>query len=65
MNIQIHNVISDVVGVTGLAILDAVLNGQRDGQKLAALKDHRIKASQDTITRSLQGDWREEHLFAL
>ena len=65
MNIQIHNVISDLVGVTGVAILEAVLKGERDGQKLAALKDHRIKASQDTIARSLQGDWRSEHLFAL
>jgi len=65
MNVQIHNVISDVVGVTGLAILDAVLAGERDGQKLAALKDRRIKASADTIARSLRGDWRPEHLFAL
>ena len=65
MNVQIHNVISDIVGVTGLAILDAVLAGERDGQKLAQLKDHRIKASGDTIARSLVGDWRAEHLFAL
>jgi transposase len=65
MNVQIHNVISDVVGVTGLAILDAVLAGQRDPQTLAALKDRRIRASRDLIARSLQGDWREEHLFAL
>ena len=65
MNVQIHNVISDVMGVTGLAILDAVLAGERDGQKLAALKDHRIKASRDVIARSLVGDWRAEHLFAL
>jgi transposase len=65
MNVQIHNVISDITGVTGLAILDAVLGGERDGQKLAALKDHRIKAGKDMIARSLQGDWRGEHLFAL
>jgi transposase len=65
MNLQIHNVLSDLVGVTGLLILDAILQGERDGQKLAALKDHRIKASKDTIVRSLQGDWRPEHLFAL
>jgi len=65
MNVQIHNVISDIVGVTGLAILDAVLAGERDGQKLAQLKDHRIKASRDTMARSLVGDWRAEHLFAL
>jgi transposase len=65
MNLQIHNVIADVVGVTGLAILDAVLAGERDPQKLAALKDRRIRASADTIARSLRGDWREEHLFTL
>jgi transposase len=65
MNLQIHNVITDITGVTGLAILEAILAGERDGQKLAALKDHRIKASHDTIARSLLGDWRREHLFVL
>lgn len=65
MNLQLQNVISDLTGVTGLAILEAILAGERDGQKLAALKDHRIKASRDTIARSLQGDWRTEHLFVL
>lgn len=65
MNLQVHNVISDLTGVTGLAILEAILAGERDGQKLAALKDHRIKASRDTIARSLQGNWRAEHLFIL
>lgn len=65
MNLQIHNVISDLTGLTGLAILDAILAGARDPQKLAALKDHRIKASHDTIARSLHGDWRDEHLFVL
>lgn len=65
MNIQIHNVISDLTGVTGLAILDAILAGERDPLKLAALKDHRIKASRDVIARSLQGDWRPEHLFVI
>ena len=65
MNIQIQHVISDLTGVTGLLILEAILQGERDGQKLAAMKDHRIKASHDTIARSLQGDWRAEHLFVL
>lgn len=65
MNLQIQNVISDLTGVTGLSILEAILSGERDGQKLAALKDHRIKASGDMIARSLQGDWRAEHLFVL
>jgi transposase len=65
MNLQIHNVISDLTGVTGLAILEAILAGERDPQKLAALKDHRIKASRDTLARSLHGDWRTEHLFVI
>lgn len=65
MNVQIQHVISDLAGVTGLLILQAILDGERDAQKLAALKDHRIKASRDTIARSLQGDWRAEHLFVL
>jgi len=65
MNLQLHNVLSDLTGVTGLCILEAILEGERDPQKLAALKDHRIKASRDTLARSLQGDWRAEHLFVL
>ena len=65
MNIQLHHVISDLTGVTGQAILEAMLAGERDAQKLAALKDHRIKASRDVIAKSLRGDWRVEHLFTL
>jgi transposase len=65
MNVQLHHVISDLTGVTGQAILTAVLHGERDPQKLAALKDHRIKASRDVIAKSLCGDWRAEHLFTL
>lgn len=65
MNIQLANVISDVVGVTGQQILRAILAGERDGQVLAALKNGRIQASADDIARSLQGNWRTEHLFAL
>lgn len=65
MNIQLHNVISDITGVTGLAIIDAVLSGERDPLKLAALKDHRIRADENTIAKSLMGDFRTEHLFTL
>jgi transposase len=65
MNVQLQHVISDLTGVTGQAILQAILAGERDPQKLAALKDHRIKASRDTIAKSLRGDWRAEHLFTL
>ena len=65
MNIQLANVISDVVGVTGQKILRAIVAGERDGLALAALKDIRIKASTHEIAQSLQGSWRAEHLFAL
>jgi transposase len=65
MNVQLHHVISDLAGVTGRAIVEALLAGERDPQKLAALKNPRIKASGDTIARSLRGDWRAEHLFTL
>jgi hypothetical protein len=65
MNVQLQHVISDLTGVTGQAILEAILAGQRDPQALAALKDHRIKASRDVIAKSLRGDWRPEHLFTL
>jgi transposase len=65
MNIQLQHVISDLTGVTGLAILEAILSGERDPVALAQLKDHRIKASRDTLAKSLRGDWRDEHLFTL
>ena len=65
MNIQLANVISDVAGVTGQKILRAIVAGERDGHTLAAFKDSRIKASADEIAKSLQGNWRAEHLFAL
>jgi transposase len=65
MNIQLTNVISDVVGETGQKILRAIVAGERDGQVLAAMKNARIRASTDEIAKSLQGNWRGEHLFAL
>lgn len=65
MNIQLANVISDLTGKTGLAILDAILDGERDEQKLSKLRDSRIKASEQTVAKSLVGDWKEEHLFTL
>ena len=65
MNIQLANVISDVVGETGQRILRAIVTGERDGMALARLKNSRIHASEDEIAKSLQGNWRDEHLFAL
>jgi len=65
MNLHIHHVISDLAGTTGLAIVDAILAGERDPRKLAQLRDWRIRASEETIMKSLVGDYREEHLFVL
>ena len=65
MNIQLANVISDVVGETGQKILRAIVAGERDGQVLGAMKNVRIHASVEEIAKSLQGNWRAEHLFAL
>ena len=65
MNIQLANVISDVVGQTGQTILRAILAGERDPHALAAMKNVRIRASIDEIAKSLHGNWRAEHLFAL
>jgi len=65
MNLQIHHVISDITGTTGLAILDAIVAGQRDPRELAQWRDPRIKASRETVEKSLLGNWREEHLFTL
>ncbi len=65
MNLQIHHVISDLDGTTGLAIMDAILAGERDPLKLAQLRHPRIRASEETIMKSLVGDYREEHLFTL
>src|SRR6202521_965903 len=65
MNLQLHHVISDITGSTGLAILDAVVAGERDVNKLAHLRDPRIRATKETIAKSLVGDYRPEHLFTL
>jgi transposase len=65
MNLQLHHVISDITGLTGLAILDAILGGERDPRTLARLRHERIKASEEVIAKSLVGDYRAEHLFTL
>ena len=63
MNLQLANVISDLSGKTGLQILRAVVNGERDPAKLADFRDPRIKASREDIIASLRGNWRAELLF--
>jgi transposase len=65
MNVQIHRVLSDLTGVSGMAIIDAILKGERDGHRLAALRDGRVKASEEEIVAALEGDYRAEHLFTL
>jgi alpha-galactosidase/6-phospho-beta-glucosidase family protein len=65
MNLQLHHVIGDITGTTGLAIVDAILEGSRDVHAMAALRDPRIRASHETIAKSLVGDYRQEHLFTL
>ena len=65
MNVQIHHVISDITGLTGLAIVDAMVGGERDAAVLAKLRDPRIKASEETVRKSLEGNWRPEHMLAL
>lgn len=65
MNLQLHNVISDITGLSGLAIIDAILLGEREPSKLSGLCDARIKASRQTVAKSLVGDYRPEHLFSL
>jgi transposase len=65
MNIQLANVLSDVSGVTGQAIIKAILEGQRDPHKLAELRDPGVKVSEEEIARSLEGNWQEDLLFVL
>lgn len=65
MNLQIQHVISDITGLTGLAIVDSILDGQRDPVELAKLRDPHIQANEATIRKSLVGNWRPEHLFTL
>jgi len=65
MNLLLHNVISDITGVTGLAIIDAIIAGQRDPHVLASYRDSRIKATEAEIVKSLIGHYRTEHLFTI
>lgn len=65
MNVQLHHVLSDVTGLSGMAILKKILEGERDPVKLAAMVDRRVRASQETIQKALMGDYRPEHLFVL
>lgn len=65
MNIQLTEVLSDVMGQTGQAIIRDIVAGQRDARVLASHRHRRIRASEDDIAKALTGNWREEHLFVL
>jgi transposase len=65
MNLQLHNVVTDITGVTGMRIIKAILGGERNPNILAAMRDQRCKNSEATIARSLKGSYRPEHLFSL
>ena len=65
MNLQIHHVLSDITGKSGLSIVDAILAGKRDPEQLARLADGRIRAERETVIKSLVGNYRSEHLFTL
>ena len=65
MNVQLTQVVSDITGVTGLAIVRAIVAGQRDAQQLAALRQPGCKKSAQEIAKALTGNYRREHLFAL
>ena len=65
MNVKLQHVISDITGKTGTDIMEAIVGGERNPRKLARLRDPRTKADEKTIAKSLQGHWREEHIFEL
>jgi len=65
MNVQLTNVVSDLTGKTGMAIVRSIVAGERDPRQLAKLRDGRLRADEATVARSLYGNWRKEHLFAL
>lgn len=65
MNIQLHNVIGDITGQTGLKIIRAIIKGERDTKVLASYRDRRCKNPIEIIEKSLKGSYRDEHIFAL
>ena len=65
MNIKLTNVIRDITGKTGFAIIDSIISGERSPQELVKLRDRRIKCTPEILEKSLTGNWREEQLFNL
>lgn len=65
MNIKFHTVIADITGQSGSAVIEAILRGERDATNFLPYIDRRVKADRQTIVKSLEGNWRSEHLFTL
>jgi transposase len=65
MNVQLSNVLSDISGSSGSAIIAAIVRGERDPHQLAALRDNRVKATRDEVAQSLRGTWKPELIFVL
>jgi len=65
MNVQVHHAVSDLTGKTGLAIVRAIVDGERNAAELAKFRDRRCKKSEAQIAEHLRGNWRDEHLFNL
>lgn len=65
MNVQLTSVLSDIAGETGMAIIRAIVAGERNGSKLAQLRNYRVRASEQEVASALRGTWKREHLFKL
>ncbi len=65
MNIKFHTVIADITGKSGKAVIEAILKGERDASNFLPYIDKRVKEDRETIVKSLEGNWRPEHLFTL
>src|SRR3989441_4303838 len=65
MNVQVHRAVTDLTGVTGMAIVRAIVAGERDPARLARHRDPRCRKSAEEVARHLTGTWRDEHLFNL
>ena len=65
MNLHLHKVLSNVTGVTGMNIIRAIISGERNPEKLALMRERGVKNTPEAIAKALEGDYRQEHLFAL
>ena len=65
MNVQLHHVVTDITGATGMRIIRAIIAGERDPATLAVHRDRRCHATVEVISAALTGNWRDEHVFAL